>query len=186
MRAGRLAVPGVLAFALAVIGVLHLWILFSPAPKLIVWPDSIGYLGPALDAIEKGQFTHYNGRGSGYPFFVRLVLDISPEPLMIVHAQRALVLATYLCLCAAAILLIASTDMGARRPRVAAAIAAGWLLVYVLYPPATGLAYLAMPEVLFAFLLSVTCVCSQHGGRIPGLPHRRPSPSRRCRPQRYR
>jgi hypothetical protein len=150
--------PGVLASAMALIGAVQLWILFSPAPKLIIWPDSVGYLAPALDAIELGQFTHSNGRGSGYPLFLRLLLGISQDPTIIAHAQRALVCATYLCLCACAKMLIGPTDVNAARSHQSSLIVVCWLLVYVLYPPAAGLAYLVMPEVLFAFLLSVTCV----------------------------
>lgn len=158
MRAGRLAVPGVLTWAMGTIGAVQLWMLFSPEPKLIVWPDSVGYLAPALDAIEHGEFTHYNGRGSGYPFFLRLVLGVSQEPVMIAQTQRVLVFATYLCLCACAKMLIGHGGATAARAHLLSVIAGGWLLVYVLYPPAAGLAYLVMPEVLFAFLLSVTCV----------------------------
>jgi hypothetical protein len=123
---------------------------------LIVWPDSIGYLGPAIDAIERGQFTHWYGRGFLYPFWLWMWLRISPEPTTIVLAQRPLVLVGYGCLAVAVFLLgrhvrrVHSTVRG-----LIPLLAAYWLLVYGLYRPVVGLAHVVMPEVLFAALLAV-------------------------------
>lgn len=138
------------------IGILLAWILFWPEPRLIVWPDSIGYLGPAVDAIERGRFTHWAGRGSGYPALLWTWLSIRPEPSSIVFAQRVLVLATFGCIAAVVIVLGSLAQIRERvDARVLASLAAFWLLAFALYPPVPGLAHLVMPEVLFALVLSI-------------------------------
>lgn len=77
---------------------LQCYVLLYPDPLLMVEPDSIGYLGPAVDAIERGNFSHWYGRGFVFPLFLWGVLSISPEPFAVVLAQRLLVMLTYLCL----------------------------------------------------------------------------------------
>jgi hypothetical protein len=145
--------------ACAALTAIHAWILFSSEPKLIVWIDSVTYLGPALSVLGGGPFTHVSGHGFVYPGWLSFLLSIDPRPSTIVTAQRLLVLGTYLCLAAAFV-------TTARQDRVrewaghaaVAPIAFGWLLTFVLYPPAAGFAHIVMPEVLFGFLLSVIVV----------------------------
>jgi hypothetical protein len=138
------------------LAVVQAWILFASDPKLIIWPDSIGYLSPAVDALERGHFSHWYGRGSAYPAMLWGLLSLSPEPWIIVYGQRLLVLATYAGVAATVALL--GRHVCARHPamqRAVTLLAAFWLLTYVLYPPVVGLAYIVMPEVLFGFLLAL-------------------------------
>jgi len=132
------------------------WLLFTPTLKVIVWPDSVGYLGPAVDAIELGYFSHWYGRGWLYPAWLWAWLSIAPEPWIIVWAQRFAVLATFGILCAAMFVLARHVSLSRPPARLLVAVCAGfWLLVYVLYPPTAGLAHAVMPETLFALLLAV-------------------------------
>lgn len=130
------------------------WMLAYPDPKLLIWPDSIGYLGPAVDAIERGFFSHWYGRGFLYPLFLLGLLSVSPDPLLIVYVQRALVFLTYLGL-AASVWLLARHAARQRlaSPKALAALSGLWLSIYVFYPPALFLAHAVMAETLFSLLL---------------------------------
>lgn len=136
------------------IGCFEAWILFSPDAKVIIWPDSLGYLAPALDAVEHGQLTHANGRGSGYAFVLSRVLNASPEPMAIVRMQRLLVLATLVSVALCMIALARRVTTATPLVWLATPMTL-WLMVYALYPPVAGLAYVVMPETLFAFLLAI-------------------------------
>jgi hypothetical protein len=144
--------------ALGVVAALQAWILFMPEPRLIVWSDSIGYLGPAVDAIERGEFTHWSGRGWGYPAFLWILLSASPAPDTVIAAQRLLVLATFGLLSAAMIVAGRALLLRGVNPRWLGAALVFWLCTWVLYPPNTGVAHIVMPEVLFSFVLALVLV----------------------------
>lgn len=156
----------------AALGLVQLWILFSPDPKLIIWPDSIGYLGPAADALELGYFSHWYGRGFGYSAWLWTWLRLTPEPWIIIVVQRFSVVATFLCLASSIVVL--SRQVTLRRPDsrgIVTACAGFWLLTYVLHQPTAGLAHAVMPETLFGLVLAAVL-----GGAVtltlPNLPER--------------
>lgn len=139
-----------------VLAAVQIWVAVYPDPKLLVWPDSIGYLGPAVDALERGYFSHWYGRGYPYPLFLLGLLAVSPEPVTIVYAQRALVVAAYVVLASSVWLLARhAARNGLASPRLLAIISGSWLLIYIFYPPTLFLAHAVMAETLFSFLLAV-------------------------------
>ena len=144
-RPSRVAIAVVIA--LVVLAVL----LLTTGMKILVWPDSIAYLGPPLDALTTGTFTHWGGRGFGYPAWLWAVLSWRFQVADVIVGQRALVLFTGLALGCA---IVVTSRPVAHRPAVAL-LAGFWMLVYVLYPPVIGLAHAIMPETLFAFVLSL-------------------------------
>jgi hypothetical protein len=155
MRA-TVGVSRTLTWVCLLIGLGQAWILFSPAPRLIVWKDSVSYLAPAASALAGGPFTHAGGRSFGYPGWLWLVLSFDDSPLALVTAQRVLVLITYGCLATAVVIMLRQDRVREWLGHTAsAALAMVWLLTFVLYPPAAGLAHIVMPEVLFGCLLSV-------------------------------
>lgn len=83
--------------------------------------------------------------------FLRLVLGVTQDPLVIAQTQRALLFATYLCLCACAKSLIGQRDVTAARAHLLSVIAGCWLLVFVLYPPAGGLPISSCPKCCLRF-----------------------------------
>lgn len=141
------------------LGAFLVWNLFSPPPKLIVWIDSIGYLGPAADALERRQFTHWVGRGSGYPAFLWLWLSVDLDPGTLVTAQRLLVVGTFACVAGS---LLLTAGLSFRDRTAGAGFSSGlvlfWLGAFALYPPVSGLAHIVMPEVLFSTVLGVILV----------------------------
>lgn len=142
------------------LGVLQIFIITWPQPHLIVFSDSIGYLGPAVDALEGGHFTHWRGRAFVYPLFLLGVLGVAPEPLAIVYAQRVLVVVTYTALAYSVWLLtrLAQQKRLASRP-ILTVLAGFWLLTYVAYPPAVILAHAVMAECMFSALVALVLLC---------------------------
>ncbi len=128
------------------------FLLWTSSPRLHVWPDSIGYLGPAMDALELGYFSHWNGRGFVYPLVLWAGLKVSPTPWVIITGQRILVLGTLLCIVLAA---RRAEQPGSVRNWIRTTLAGFWLLTFILYPPIIGLSQAVMPETLFAFFLSL-------------------------------
>jgi len=154
-----LAKDPVAAVCLA-LGVFQIYVITWPDPRLIVWPDSIGYLGPAVDALEGGHFTHWRGRGFVYPLFLLGVLKVAPEPLAIVYAQRLLVVLTYAALALNVWLLTRfARRTSLAQPSRLTVLAAFWLLTYVTYPPVIGLAHAVMAESMFSLLLAIVLLC---------------------------
>src|SRR5262245_15403378 len=144
-----------------------------PEPTLLIWPDSIGYLGPGADAIILGQIRNWNISTGGfmYPLMVWGMLSIAPEPWAIVYIQRLVVLATFLLLCAACWWLwtAAASDSGRRNPYVGAGLMTFWLSTFVLYPPVIGLGQSLMAEVLFSFVLMLV-LCGVVAIAVPSVP----------------
>jgi hypothetical protein len=148
---------------LVLIGLLVVEVFFVcfPEPILLIWPDSIGYLGPAADAIESGRLTNWNSASGGfvYPLIVWGMLLIAPEPWPIVFIQRLVVIATFAALAAAFWWLWrAASDRAPLHSFVGAGLMTFWLLTFVLYPPVIGLGQSLMPEVLFSFALTLVLV----------------------------
>ncbi|HJW23824.1 MAG TPA: hypothetical protein VJ576_02910 [Rhodocyclaceae bacterium] len=144
---------------------MQIGVIVYPDPKLLVWPDSIGYLGPAVDALERGYFSHWYGRAYPYPLFLLGLLSISPEPVTIVYAQRALVFATYVALASTVWLLARHAARNRLASPLSLAIVSGtWLLIYIFYPPTLFLAHAVMAETLFSFLLAVVMLAMTAAG----------------------
>jgi hypothetical protein len=142
--------------------VAEIYLVFAPEPILLIWPDSISYLGPAADAIESGHLTNWNTASGGfvYPLMVWGMLRIAPEPWAIILVQRLVTIATFACLMLAFWWLRrAANEHDAANEHqtspIGPALMAVWLLTFMLYPPVTGLGQSLMPEVLFAFILTL-------------------------------
>ncbi len=148
---------------LVLIGLLlvEMFFVYFPEPILLIWPDSIGYLGPAADAVESGRLTNWNSASGGfvYPLMVWGMLLIAPEPWPIVFIQRLVVIATFAALVAAFWWLWrAASDRAPLHSFVGAGLMTFWLLTFVLYPPVIGLGQSLIPEVLFSFALTLVLV----------------------------
>jgi hypothetical protein len=153
------------AAAAAAGAVLLVYQLLGTETKVIVWPDSINQLGPAVDALDRGTLTYWpNSGGFLYPLLLWRALAISPEPWTIVAVQRFLLVVTYYFLAAASWSVIHHTRYERSWPAwVDAAVCGAWLASFVLYLPVIGLAHAVMPETLFGtaiamLLFTITCL----------------------------
>lgn len=120
---------------------------------IVIWPDSIGYLGPASDYITKGYFTHWAGRGFLYPAVLMILLELCQNnPVGIVIFQKILLAIIYLV----ALGIISNV---ASRKRLTPPIFNGIILFcyasLVFNPALIGLTHTLMPEIFYAFLLTL-------------------------------
>lgn len=137
----------------AIESVVLAWQVFVPPIRIIIWPDSIGYLRPSLDALSTGAFTHAAGRGFAYPLMLLIALGVRRDPLDIVILQGLMAVATLTVLGLTALML--ARDVRHLPVPVLTAMAAFWLTAYAFYPPIIGLTHIVMPETLFAFTLAI-------------------------------
>jgi len=134
--------------------------LLVPERILILSPDSIGYLVPALEAIEKGVFTHHDGRGFPYSLFLMGVFSINQSPEAIVVAQMTVAFLTFVLIAFTTWLIL---DFCVRRQLIGFArllsFSSFWLLVYAVHPLSVLFSRSVLAENLFIFLLALTILC---------------------------
>lgn len=122
--------------------------------KILLWPDSTGYLHSAIDALENGVFTHIGYRSFVYPFVLYLILLVSESPLSIIYVQ---LIAAYLSI----IIVFSLGLIVINKPKshmhyfLFKFLSLGTIIYLVIaYRPIWNLAQAVMPETLASLLLA--------------------------------
>jgi hypothetical protein len=129
--------------------------LFISSGKLIIWPDSIGYLHPAARYLDQGIFNHVNGRGFIYSAFLLSVLAVG-DGTDLVLVQKSMLFLVYFIASSMSINVVKNFAKGNFFLQISFSIMLLLALsIFLFNGPVLALTYAAMPETLFLFLLTL-------------------------------
>jgi hypothetical protein len=126
--------------------------------KILLWPDSIGYLQAASDALETGVFTHVGYRSFVYPLVLYLALLVGESPLNIVYVQLIMAYLGILIVLCIGIIVIGKIT-GQEKYSLSKLLGVTlFVCLLCAYRPVWNLAQAIMPETLASLLLAFWCL----------------------------
>lgn len=134
---------------------------FAAPPALILWPDSLSYMMPALSAMSGGGLDLVGGRSSGYPAYLAVVLQTGSLNA-VVYSQLFLLALSIVLLWLAAKITLRFLKVNSE---LSAFIALGLAILPMSYFTLSLYTHAVMPETLYQFLavLTLASLVALHG-----------------------